>query len=334
LATKNPFKKGLEKIRDIRESFSDEIEEYAKVNAIYSPEEYKIANVDDFLKNYELSPLGEGLHARVYRLGNKKWIIKEAKWDLSMKFFGDAKLPLPAFLTQKVMSLFSFQFLPTKKYVQDDFKSYLEFAEYFGYFERSDTTSHPNRNLMLRAQKNIRDTLLFFKPELERKYNIKLNGKIEAILSSPKYKYQNFLPKEYQLFGESISKENKGKTTSYIFQEFVQGTLMADVPDKDLSLHHKKQLVLMIYLILLMHMQVGILPDTKPRNFMFNAHNWLTHTDNIIVAKDRLIFIDTRWFWNVKSNFIKRGLVIPNLMIQRAKYSLKELLNDIPEEKA
>ncbi len=315
----------------IKEAFKDEIEEFAKENAIYSPDDYKEANIKEFLKNYELEQIGAGLHARVFRIKNKKWLIKEARWDLDMKMFGDAKLPLPAMIAQKILGIFKFEFVPSKENILDDYKSYLEFSQYFGYFGKKEEYPHPNINLIASAQKNIRETLLFFKPALERKYKIKLNGKIDEILNSDEIKYHNFLPNEYQLVGESISKENKGKLTSYIFQEFCEGNHLSEVEDEKLEENLRKQLIVMIYLILLMHMQIGLIPDTKPRNAMINAYNWLTHTDNIIVGKEGVKFIDTRWFWDVNSNFVKRGLVIPEMIIGRATYSLNALLETFKE---
>jgi len=324
-STKEKVLSGIQKIRD---RFKDEVEEYAEANAIYSPEEYKEVDVKSFLANYELEKIGEGLNYRVFKIKGKKWIVKEAKWDMSMKFFGDAKVPLPARFAQSIMSLFAFEFLPKKSNILNDYRSYLEFVQYFGYFEKRSDYPHPSIDLLTVAQQNIRDTLIFFKSAIERKYKMKLNKKLERLLNSP-VKYHNFLPREYQLIGESISKENQGKVTSFIFQEFVEGDLLADVPESKLSRTHKQQLVLMIYLIFLMHMQVGLIPDTKPRKFMINAYNWLTKTDNVIVTKKGIIFVDTRWFWDTNANVIKRGLVIPNLVINRAKFSLETLLKDV-----
>lgn len=326
MSTKERIKKGFEVLKN---PFRDDIEEFARENAIYSINDYKESNVKDFLAKYELEPVGAGLNARVFKIKNKNWVIKEARWDLNIKLFSDkAKIPLPAKLAQNVMNIFSFQFLPNKKNSMQDYSSYLEFSQYFGYYDEDSDFPHPNLELISTAQKNIRETLLFFKPAIERKYSIKLPSNIDDVLNSD-VKYHNFLPREYQLMGESISKENKGKVTSYIFQQFVKGDLLAEIPDKNLSRETKLQLILLVYLVFLMHMQIGLLPDTKPRKPMFNAYNWLTKTDNIIVSKDKLIFIDTRWFWDTNANIVKRGVLIPDLMINRAKYSLLTLLDDI-----
>jgi hypothetical protein len=323
--SKNLLEKGLQKFQDFKDSFKDEIEDYAKINAIYSPDEHKLSDITEFIKNYNLEFLSAGLFSRAFRIKNKKWVIKEGRWDLDFTLLGDIKIPLPARIIQKIMSIFSYQFQPTTKNIQNDYRGYLEFAQYFGYFEKKSDFPHPSIDLMFTAQKNIRDTLLFYKPAIERKYKIKLDHKIDSILTS-NVKYHNFLPREYQLFGMPISKENKGKETSYIIQEFVKGKHLADSNDRNLKPSHKKHLILMIYLVLLMHMQIGLLPDTKPKGGILGAANWLTNTENIVLTRNDIKFIDTRWFWDVNANVVRRGVIIPNLIIQRAKYSLRDLL--------
>ncbi|GAB4285751.1 MAG: hypothetical protein Kow0081_3700 [Candidatus Dojkabacteria bacterium] len=322
----NPIQKGLQRVKNY---FKDEVEEFLVQNAVYNPKEPKYADVKGFLKNYELELLGAGLNARVFKIKGTKWLVKEARWDLDISIMNFGKIKLPARLAQWFMKIFSFEFLPTEKNILDDYSAYLEFSQYFGRFKKQENFPHPNINLMIAAQKNIRDTLLFFRPAIERKYKLKLDNKIEKILSKKSVKYHNFLPKEYQLLGDSISKENKDQKTSFIFQEFIEGKTLATIPDNKLSTRQKEQLILLIYLILLMHMQIGILPDTKPKNPMINAYNWLTNTDNIMVTRKDLIFIDTRWFWDSNSNFVKRGVLVPDLMINRAKTSLKELLRQV-----
>ena len=228
-----------------------------------------------------------------------------------------------------VLKLFSFTFLPREEEILRQYRLYLNFIEYFGYFDNNKVYFHPNREAFFTAQKNIRDSLLYFKPKIEKKYGIKLNKKLDKILETEAVKYHNFLPKEYLLYGKSISKENKGKKTQFIFQEFIKGELLHDVKKKDMSKLHVKQLILMLYLLLLMHYQIHIIPDTRPRYIFTEAYNWLTKTDNVMMAKDGLKFIDTRWFWDSKSNFAKRGLIIPNLILNLSKFYLNYLLRHV-----
>jgi len=86
---------------------------------------------------------------------------------------------------------------------------------------------------------------------------------------------------------------------------------------------------LMIYLILLMNYQIHLVPDTRPRYPILQVGNWLTKTDNIIATEDKIKFIDTRWFWDYNSNPIKRGLIIPDMIINLAKSYINVLLNEL-----
>lgn len=308
----------------------DNLEKKLRENAIYSPNEYKEVDVQELLKELKLETERKymGQLSRVHQIKNKNWMIKEARWDLSFELFAGTRLPFPVLLTSKIMKLFSFTFLPDKEEILSQYGLYLEFAQYFGYFKSEKDYFHKNRELIFNSQKRIRESLLFHKPQIERVYKFKMNPKIERILESNK-KYINFLPKEYLLVGKSISPENKGKMTSLIFQEFIKGNVLREVSKKEMKKEIKEQLVLMSYLLLLMHMQVNLVPDTRPRYHVFEAYDWFTKTDNIMVHKDRLVFIDTRWFWDTEANIIKRGIIIPNLVINRAKSTINELLKEI-----
>ncbi len=305
----------------------DKIEKLIRDKAIYSPSGYKEIDTQELLTHFEAERKYGGQLSRVYVIKNAPWVIKEARWDIKLEL-AKGGIPLPLKITERVMKLFSFTFLPDKEEILNQYKLYLEFAQYMGYFKDDATYYHPNRDLMFLSQKNIRNSLLFFKPEIEKEFDFKISSRIDEILTSD-IKYHNFLPKEYLLVGKSISKENKGKITSLMFQEFIKGKQLYEVSDKEMKLEHKKQLILMIYLILLMQMQIKTLPDTRPRYNFLQAYNWLTKTDNVIVAKEGLRFVDTRWFWDTDGNLIKRGLFIPNLVIQKAKTSLNALLKGI-----
>lgn len=318
----------FEKLKNLRHRFSTEIEDYIRENAIYSQDDFVETDLTDLLSDYELKLIGLGLHGRVYRVVGTKWVIKEGRWDLSMEVIKNVKLPIPRKLLEIVLKPFDFLLLPSKKEILKQYKEYLMFSQYFGYFSSDKVYYHPNRELIYQTQKNTRDSLILFKPELEKKYKIQFHKNLDEILSS-KTKYHNFLPKEYLLAAPSISKENKGKVTSFIFQEFVKGKMLRDTKDSELNKKHKKQLVLLCYLILLMHYQVNWIPDTRPRYPLFEAYNWLTRTDNIISSKDKLIFIDTRWFWDSKNNLIKRGVIIPSLVIKRTKKTIQALLKEL-----
>jgi len=308
----------------------DQLEEKLKQLAVYSPEKYKEADITQIITelglNVEKKYMGQ--LSRVYRVHDTPWMIKEARWDLSVELFAGTQLPFPVMMTSRIMKMFSFTFLPDKKEILNQYGMYLEFVQYFGYFKDEKAYYHPNRELIFNSQRNIRETLLFFKPQLERMYKVKFNPKLDKILSS-NVKYLNFLPKEYLIIGKSISPENKGKVTSLIFQEFIKGNVLRDFPQDKLSRKHKEQLILMIYLLLLMHMQVNLIPDTRPRYHVFEAYDWLTRTDNIMVSKERLVFIDTRWFWDTEANIIKKGIIIPSLVLNKAKMTINMLLEQV-----
>ena len=301
-----------------------------KLYAVFSPDNknIKMAPTQRLFNMHDLEFISNGLNARVYKMKNTDWVVKEGRWDLDLNLFGDAKLPLPAELTEKVLNLFSFTFLPSIKEILRQYKAYLKFVQYFGYFEKKDSYYHPNQDLIFNAQKNIRESLVFYRDELERYYKINLDPKIDEILNSD-VKYHNFLPKEYLLVGKSISRENRGKTTYFIVQEYIKGTLMHDNDESALSQETKRQMVLLVYLILLMNYQIHLVPDTRPRYPILQVNNWLTKTDNIIINNNDVKFIDTRWMWDCNSNIIKRGLIIPNMIINISKSYLIDLLNDV-----
>lgn len=306
----------------------DKFEKQLRDNAIYSPIKVKVAPIEKILASRDVEKIAGGQMGRVYKIEGTDWLLKESRWDLSIELFWDKSLPLPAAITEKVLNLFSFTFLPKEEEVLRQYRMYLNFVEYFGFFDEESDYYHPNVDIINTAQKNIRESLLYFKPKIEKHYAIKLNDKLDKIFESDVI-YHNFLPKEYLLYGESISKENKGKLTQFIFQEYLNGSLLHDVKRQKMGKKGIEQLILMIYLLLLMHYQLGIIPDTRPRYIFTEAYNWLTKTDNMMMTGDGLKFIDTRWFWDSKSNFIRRGLIIPNVIINMSKIYLNYLLKNV-----
>jgi hypothetical protein len=298
--------------------------------ALYTPDEHaiKLAPTQRLFDLKKLKFISNGLQARVFKLRGLDWVVKEGRWDLDLNLFGPAKLPLPAELTERILNLFSFTFLPDKKEILRQYKAYLKFIQYFGYFQSEDDYYHPNLELITNAQKNIRDSLSFYKDDLEAFYKIKFHPNIDKVINS-EVKYHNFLPKEYLLIGKAVSAENKGRNTYYIIQEFVKGDLLHDMNVGQFSNEIKKQMALMVYLMLLMRYQINLVPDTRPRYPFLQINNWLTKTDNVILTKDQVKFIDTRWFWDYKSNFIKRGAIIPDMIINLSKSYINVLLNEL-----
>lgn len=326
--SKSRLKRGLLKIRKLTEKKDDAIEKFAKENALYTSKEWKISPVIEFLEKYKLELIGEGSHVRAYKIVNEQWVVKEARWDLKMDLFGNMKLPLPIKLANSILKLFAVKFLPDKEFIQEDYHKYLQFTQYFGYFEKEEDFPNQNREMLFSVQKNVRTSLLAHKEAIEKYYKFTLDSRIDEILNS-KLKYTNFLPREYQLIGKSYTPDNNQQTTSFIFQRFVPGDLLCDVPEGQMTKRLKKQLILMMYLILLMNMQIHIVPDTRPRHPMFQAYNWLLKTDNIIVQNNKVYFIDTRWFWESKAGLLKRGIFITGIVINNCKVHINKLLNDL-----
>lgn len=306
-----------------------DFEKKLREHAVYSPDIINEAPIKEIFADLDFKPLSQGLQARAFRVVGTEWVVKEGRWDLDLSFlFGKSNIPMPAMLMQKVMSIFQFQFLPDLDEIKHQYRMYMNFVRYFGYFRKDDYYFHPNRDLIHSSQRTIRDSLLLYKPEIEKFYDMEFPDKLDEILTS-KHKYHNFLPKEYLLYGPSISPENKGKPTYFIVQEFIKGELLHDLEEDDFSEGVIYQLIILIYMILLMRIHEHLLPDTRPRYPLMEVSDWIMKTDNIIASKKRVTFIDTRWFWDMRDNWVKRGGIIPGQIIRLSKHYLQHLLDHV-----
>jgi len=153
----------------------DKLERKLRDAAIYSPKDYKEANIDKIINGFELEQKYMGQLSRVYIIKDSDWVIKESRWDLSFELYGDVRLPFPARLSETVLKRFAFNFLPKKEHILDEYGRYLTFAQYFGYFDEESDFYHPNIDLIYSSQKNTRNSLAFFRPELEKEYKFKLD---------------------------------------------------------------------------------------------------------------------------------------------------------------
>jgi hypothetical protein len=304
------------------------LEDWLKQHATYDPDEPKIAPLEELRTFGELHEIASGLQARVFTLSNHQtWVVKEGRWDLDFQLFKNFKVSLPAQLTENVWKQFSQTFLPTQTEILRQYRLYLTFTEYFGLFTREamceDCYEHPHLDALTAKQQALRARLSDAIEHIEHAYSFKLSTTAkEQILS---VQHHNFLPKEYLLIGPSVSPQNGGKLTSFIFQPFVNGTNFHDVRERELKSPEREQCMLFLVLLLLLHDEKHLLPDTRPRYPVLQMFDWLTKTDNIIVSDDGLKFIDTRWFWETDSNFVKRGLFVPEIVINQAKNLLVEL---------
>ncbi|KKQ34266.1 MAG: hypothetical protein US52_C0065G0001, partial [candidate division WS6 bacterium GW2011_GWA2_37_6] len=146
----------------------DNFEKTLRQYAIYSPIKVHEAPIEKILSGHDVDKIASGQMGRVYRIKDTKWLLKESRWDLSLELFWDKRLPLPANITEKVLNLFSFTFQPNEEEVLRQYRMYLNFVEYFGFFDEGSEYSHPNIEIIHTAQKSIRESLLYFKPKLEK----------------------------------------------------------------------------------------------------------------------------------------------------------------------
>lgn len=127
-------------------------------------------------------------------------------------------------------------------------------------------------------------------------------------------------------YGASISPENKGKETSYIIQEFISGKPFSEKKLEDFSQTELLQIYLLCLLMLVFYIQTGKIPDTRPNNDPKHWGQWFMHTENVFATEtDGIKMVDTRWLWSVDSNLIKRGIIIPELILQSVTRAAKKI---------
>lgn len=319
--------KAEEDFSDIKKVDDQALEQILRRYAIYDHEEEpQVAPMKKILKELKYKQIGMGFLGRAYKILGSDWVFKEARWDLSLELFANTQLPLPAKIVQAFAGIVKYQFLPRKSFVLDQYRHYMDFSQYFGYFDKPDLYYHPKLKEIYFSQRDIRNSLLSKKNELEWEYKFKMNPKIDKVLRSKAIRH-NFLPKEYQLYGKSISPSNKRQLTSFIFQKFINGDPLYKINLKELKQKHLYEVIVMLYMILLMHKEIHILPDTRPRFVLTQAYNWLTKTDNIFYDKeDGFKFVDTRWVLDTKANFFQKNMIAPQIAINVAKDTINNLL--------
>ena len=91
----------------------------------------------------------------------------------------------------------------------------------------------------------------------------------------------------------------------------------------------RKQLLQMYFfclIALLFFVHTGSVLDTRPSGDPKHWVHWLMKTENIFVTPDRGIqLLDTRWLWNTHSNLVRRGVLIPELIIQSTVRTVKNI---------
>lgn len=257
----------------------------------------ELAPIKDILAPYTLKSVGSGIASKVFRLEGTPWVMKEGRWDPEIEIGGVVKLRLPGHTLHTVLSPLSSSFLPTLEYVQKAHQLYLVSEAYFGFGSTDPVVRHD--------QEVVR-------------------GKLAGEFSDSALRH-NFLPTEHLLFGPALSDHAKGKPTSFLFQEFVPGTMLHDTAFESISTRDRELLRLFVRLALLLHDEKGLLPDTRPRYPLLEGTDWFLHTDNILLTDTGPRYIDTRWFWEKGLHPLKRGVIIVELTLNAYKRALKKL---------
>lgn len=302
-----------------------DIIKYLRENAYYGlNDKLKQADIPEFLTEYELEPISMGVNSRVFKFKDHPWVVKEGRWDLDVNLFGNTKLKVPRQPAEKVFEVFELEILPRPEVIIKQYKMYLIFCEYFGYFEEGEYF-HPRRREILNAQKEIRENIRSKITDFANDFKIKDKQAISALMEDPVSQH-NFLPEEYLLFGPAVSNENQGKDTYYIFQKYVNGKLLHDFSDEQIESKYAKKLAYLALLMLVMKQEKNLFPDTRPRHIVQQVGDWLSKTDNIIISEEGVKFIDTRWLWETDANLVKRGLFIPDVAVNQTKKYLNHYL--------
>lgn len=291
-------------------------------------QKYQITGLSDYGKkdfhtvckkcNYDL--LGKGFFSRAFKIHRTNWVIKEWRWDIDIPLiFGTKSIhgqPL-----QKLLSPFSYKFLPSKEESWRQYQEYLLLARYFGYFDNS-FSYYPAFKDITAFQWWLRKNLSIFQDIIKQRFGVEIPERIWNKLPLS----HNFLPREYMGYGASISPENKGKETSYIIQEFIQGKPFSEKKIEDFSQTELLQIYLLCLLMLIFYIQTGKIPDTRPNNDPKHWGQWFMHTENVFATEtDGIKMVDTRWLWSVDSNLIKRGIIIPELILQSVTRAAKKI---------
>jgi len=291
-------------------------------------QKYQITSLEDYgKKNFHnvclKTPstfLWKGFFSRAFKIDTMNWVIKEGRWDIDIPLiFGTKSIhgqPL-----QKLLSPFSYKFLPSKEESWRQYQEYLLLARYFGFFDET-YSYYPDSAKIQSFQQWFRSNLTIFRDIIQQRFGIQIPEKIFEKLPLN----HNFLPREYMAYGTSISEENKGRETSYILQEYIVWTPFSEKKIEQFGEEELLQVYLLSIIMLVFYIQTGKIPDTRPNNDPKHWWQWFMHTENVFSTPSQGIkMIDTRWLWSVDSNLIKRGIIIPELILQSVTRAAKKI---------
>ncbi len=297
------------------------LEDVLKRHAMDETGRAELAPIAEILRDYHLTPLGSGVMARVYRIEGTPWVVKEGRWDPSVPLSKRLHIPLPGAALHAALQLFSSTFLPAEEMIRAHHTHYRNFATSFGFGHEESNL----RAMQEAARLKLPDAL----PDLIRRFGLPEEEKLMKILKEDVVLSHNFLPKEHMLLGAALHPKGNGRKTSFLFQEYVHGPTLHDIPLKDLPEAERKALALFIALTFQVRDTHGILPDTRPRYPLLRPHDWLMRTDNVVVSPRGLTYVDTRWFWETGSLVLRRGGLIPELTTNSYRRTLGRLLETL-----
>jgi hypothetical protein len=68
-----------------------------------------------------------------------------------IKLIWNDQASITCLLTEKALHMFQYTFLPTVPEILRQYKAYLKFVQYFGYFSEKNSYHHPNLDLIINA---------------------------------------------------------------------------------------------------------------------------------------------------------------------------------------
>lgn len=304
-----------------------DFENFIKQKAFYGKGQLKASELPFQLCDLKL--IGKGFFSRVYKINHLPWVIKEGRWDLDFKITKEIYLPMPARLMQIFMGPFNYHFQPTQNEIIKQYQDYLKLTEYFGFFKPGNYF-HPMLDQLQKQQKKARESLIITYNQIASKYNFETRPQIEGVLKSDTL-FTNFLPREFLLYGPSITPSQKNKNTSFIIQEYLKGEHLHDITLTEMSRQHKEKLILFLLLILKFNLDTKLLPDLRPRYLITQAYDWFYSTDNILLTpQNQVYYLDTRWLWPKSfRNPLRRGLIFPELILNSTKRWLYLISRDL-----
>lgn len=158
---------------------------------IKSYDDYGKKNFHEVCKKCSYEFLGKGFFSRAFKIDDMNWVIKEGRWDIDIPLiFGTKSIhgqPL-----QKLLSPFSYKFLPSKEESWRQYQEYLLLSRYFGFFDETYSYYSEYTNIRL-FQQGLRSNLAIFQDIIDQRFGIQIPTHIWEKLPL----FHNFLPREY-----------------------------------------------------------------------------------------------------------------------------------------